>query len=349
LTTQHIEAVLSNPLFAVTPSQRSAVSVASEALKDPIGWFVNEIATGNATLSKVSMCLEMLDRCTAAQTAQLHRGKTPGAIIGDWLRSSGLDSSQEFVEMCIAKPQTKRQSDTFISRLVPLLMADDKKGLLWKWSTRPCTHSFSPSKALLFRQQLLKHMVHFEASQDLYRGLVLFREAYEAIEEQTVKHYERLRPAGQYLVQAIMAKPTDTINQNLYNSFRQSTTHWMSRKWAQAVDAMLFLHHPAAASALPGLQFIQDPAGAATYAKATPSLRRFIVQLSLGVAHQLLEEGSYADAQAVMAFAKQHFPDLVLSSLPTEQKAVVDRRSSRVDKAWKEERNLEILDGLVPT
>ena len=199
-------------------------------------------------------------------------------------------------------------------------------------------------------QQLLNQMVHFEANQDLYRGLVLFREAYKTVEERTGKRYEQLRPAGQYLVRAIMAKPTDTINRNLYDFFRQSTTHWMDKKWAQAVDAMLCLHHPAAVSALPGLQFIQDPAGAATYAKATPSLRCFIVQLSLGVARQLIEEESYEDAQIVMAFVKQHFPDLVLSNLPAEQKAVVDRQSSRIKKARrKEEINLEILDGLVPT
>ncbi|KAF2633837.1 hypothetical protein BU25DRAFT_13796 [Macroventuria anomochaeta] len=350
LASQHIDAVLSNPLFAVKPSRRGSESAASEILKDPMGWFLNQIASGSATLSKTSLCLEILDRHTAKQSPQLHEGKTPGAIIGDWLRSSGLDTSKEFLEMCIAKPQTKRPSNTFISRLVTILIADGKKPLLWKWFARPWHQGLSPSKALLFRQQLLKHMVHAEASQDLYRGIVLFRRAYEITGEHPDKWYEKLRPAGQYLVQAIMSKPTNSISHDLYNSFRQTTKLWVPGKWAQAVDSMLYLHHPTTASAAPGLRFIHDPAGAATYTKAMPSQRRFIVQLSLGVARQLLEEESYEDAQAVMAFTKQHFPDLVLSNLPTEQRTVVDRQSSKITKARREEeRNLELLDGLVPT
>lgn len=350
LASQHIDAVLSNPLFAVKPSRRGSEAAVSDILKNPMGWFTNEVATGNATLSKASLCLEMLDRRTAEQTPKLHEGKTPGAIIGNWLRSSGLDASNEFIELCIGKPQSKRSSNIFMSRLVSILVADGKKPLLWKWFTRPSNSGLSSSRMLVFRKQLLKHMVHTETSQDLYRGIVLFRRACEITGEQGGRFYEQLRPAGQYLVQAIMSKPTNTVSRDLYNSFRQSSSLWINSKWAQAVDAMLCLHHPTSASAVPGLQFIQDPAGAATYANAIASQRRFIVQLSLGVARQLLEEESYRDAQAIMAFAKQYFPDLVLSNLPAEQRAVVQHQSSKVDNARKAEaRNLELLDSLVPT
>ena len=353
LASQHIDAVLSNPLFAVKPTRRGAASAASELLQDPVAWFVNEIAAGNATLAKASMCLEMLDRRTAAQTAHPNEGKPPGAIIGDWLYFSGLDSSKEFVEMCIAKTQTKRRSNNFIARLVPLLMADGKTSLLWRWFERSWIYTVGPDKELSFRRQLLKHMTQFEVSRDLYRGLVLFRTACDtSIEKHDVKYYERLKPAGQYLVQAIMARPTDTVNQNLYDSFRRSVPHWTSThsRWAEAVDAMLCLHHPAAVSALPGLQFIQDPAGAATFATASPAVRRFIVQLSLGVARQLLNEESYGDAQVVMAFAKQHFPDLVLSNQPASRKVIVDGQTNKISKARREEeRNLELLDSLALT
>ncbi|UPX14519.1 uncharacterized protein EKO05_0004998 [Ascochyta rabiei] len=350
LASQHIHAVLSNPLFAVKPSRRRSQSAASHLLKDPMGWFLNEIATGDATLSKASMCLDMLDKRTAEQPPQLHDGKTHGAMIADWLRSSGLDASKEFLEMCIAKPHTKRPSDTFLSRLVSLLIAHGKKPLVWKWYTRSCCSGLQPAKALLFRKLLLKHMVHAEASRDIYRGIVLFRRAYEMIGKQSDKSYEQLRPAGQYLVQAVMSKPTNTIGRELYNSFRHSTQLWINSRWSQAVDSMLWLHHPTTASAAPGLRFIMDPAGAATYANAIPSQRRFIVQLILGIARQLLEEESYRDAQTVMAFAKQHFPDLVLSNLSTEQQPVADRLSKKVERERRrEERNLELLDSLVLT
>ncbi|KAF9697096.1 hypothetical protein EKO04_004731 [Ascochyta lentis] len=350
LASQHIDAVLSNPLFAMKPSRRGSQSAASEILKDPIGWFLNQVAAGDATLSKASMCLGMLEKRTAEQPPQLHAGKAPGAIIGDWLRSSGLDSSKEFLDMCIAEPQTKRPSDTFFSRLVSLLIAHDKKPLVWKWYTRSWRSGVQPTKVLLFRKQLLKHMVHAEASQDIYRGIVLFRRACEMIGEQSEKSYEQLRPAGQYLVHAIMSRPTNTIGRDLYNSFRQSTRLWINSRWSQAVDSMLWLHHPTTASAAPGLRFIQDPAGAATYANAIPTKRRFIVQLILGIARQLLEEESYRDAQTVMAFAKQHFPDLVLSNLSTEQQPAADRLSRKAERERRrEERNLELLDDLILT
>ena len=251
--------------------------------------------------------------------------------------------------MCIGNLQTKRPSDIFLSRLVTLLMADGKKSLVWGWYTRSWHSGLNPTKVFLFRRQLLKHMVHAEASQDLYRGILLFREAYETVGEQTVKSYEQLRPAGQYLVQAIMSRPTNTISHNLYNSFSQSTRLWVNSKWTQAVDSMLWLHHPTTASAAPGLRFIQDPTGAAMYANAVRSQRRFIVQLSLGVARQLLEEESYEDAQAVMAFAKQHFPDLVSSDLATEQQPVTGRVSKKLERERDQERNLELLDSLALT
>ncbi|KAJ4363246.1 hypothetical protein N0V95_001149 [Ascochyta clinopodiicola] len=350
LASQHIDAVLSNPLFAVKPSRRRSHSAASEVLKDPMAWFLNQIATGDATLSKASMCLAMLDKRTAQHPPQLYNGKTHGAVIGDWLRSSGLDASKEFLEMCIAYPDTKRPSATFLFRLVSLLMAHGKKPLVWKWYTRSSYSGLQPAKTLLFRKLLLKHMVYAEASQDLYRGMILFRRAHEVIGQQSDKPYEQLRPAGQYLVQAIMARPTDTIGRELYNSFRHSAQLWINSKWSQAVDSMLWLHHPTAASAAPGLRFIQDPTGAATYANATSGQRRFVVQLSLGVARQLLEEESYQDAQTVMAFAKQHFPDLVLSNLSTQQQPVADRLSKKVEmERRREERSLELLDSIALT
>lgn len=350
LASQHINAVLSNPLFAVKPSQRGSKFAASDILKDPMGWFVDQIATGNATLSKASMCLDMLDKRTAGETKRLHNGKAHGAIIGDWLRSSGLDASKEFLEICTAKSPTTRPSDTFLSRLVPLLIADGKKPLVWKWYTHTWQPGLSSLETLAFKKQLLKHMVHAEASQDLYRGLLLFRRAYEWIGEQSDKSYVQLRPAGQFLVQAIMTKPTDTISQNLYNSFRHSTQFWINNKWSQAVDSMLSLHHPITASVAPGFRFIQDPAGAATYANAIPSQRRFIVQLSLGVARQLLEEERYRDAQSVMAFTKQHFPDLVLSNLTTKQQPIAARLSEKAERErMRQERNLALLEGLALT
>lgn len=348
LASQHIDAVLSNPLFAVKPSRRGSVSAASQVLSDPLSWFLNEIATGNATLSKAAMVLDILDRQPAPHTLQLHKGRTAGAVIGDWLQSSGLGASREFLDMCLVKPNVKRPK-TFIYRLVTILMADGKELLLWKWFSSHSSHGLSSAQVISFKKQLLKHMVVAEAQQELHRSIALFSRAHQMINEQPEKQWEELRPAGQYLVQAIMSKPTTSVDNDLYNFFRRSVRLWVPNKWAQAVDSMLCLHHPDKASARLGLQFIQSPTGAATYAKAKPVQRRFIVQLSLGVARQLLEEERYEEAHDVMAFTKQHFPDLVLENLPTEQKQVVNCQSNKIKKARTEEENLELLNGLALT
>jgi hypothetical protein len=345
-----MNAVLSNPLFAVKPARRGSELAAADVLKDPMKWFLNQIATGNATLTKAASCLEMLDRRTSEQNIKLYGGKTAGAVIGDWLRSSNLDTSKEFVDMCVAKPHTRHSVNTFFSRLVSLLVSSGKDPLLWRWFTCSWEPALNPSQVSMFRKQLLEHMVSVEATQDLYRGIARFTQAHERVQEHADKNYGVLRPAGQYLVHAIMSRPRSTVNGDVYNSFLRSTRFWINGKWAQAVDGMLHLHHPTTASAVPGLRFIQDSAGAATFAHAIPGQRRFTVQLCLGVARHLLEEESYQDAQFVMAFAKQHFPDLVLSNLPPSEWQSVDRQLKKIkrERKW-EEKNLELLDGLVLT
>lgn len=339
LASQHLDAVLSNPLFAVKPSHRCSQSAASRILKDPLGWFINEIAMGTATLSKVSTCLDVLHRPRHAK--QLHNARTPGAVIGGWLRSSGLDASKEFLDMCIGP-------NAFTSRLVTRLMADGEERLLWKWLTRPWCSSLSYQETLVFRKRILKHMVRVKVGQDLQQGLLLFARACDICREQQ-RGYEILRPAGQHLVQSIALQSTASISHELYNSFRESTRLWLPGTWARAVNSMLWLHQPTGAFTTPGLQFIQDPTGAAAFSTARAGQRSFVVQLSLGVARQLLEEERYKDAQAVMALTKQYFPDLVLSDASIEKLESTSRSNRIEERQAEEERNLELLNGLVPT
>ncbi|KAG9207023.1 hypothetical protein G6514_000314 [Epicoccum nigrum] len=339
LASQHLDAVLSNPLFAMKPARRGSRSGASQVLKDPIGWFLNEITLGSATLSSLSTCLNALD--TSGTATQPHRDKTPGAIIGAWLRSSGLDTSKEFLETCVA-------SKYFLSRLVTRLLVDGETRLLWKWFARTSYTSSSPRTALLFRKQLLRRMVLVQAHHDLPQSLLLFKKALDTCKEQR-KGFESLIPAGQELVKAITNSPNAPISNEVYDAFRESVTLWVPGSWALVVDAMMWLHHPTGASSTPGLQFIQDPAGAAKYASVRPGQRSFVVQLGLGVARELLAAEQYEDAQAVMAFVKKYFPDLVLPDSSHEQTKFGVQSTDSEKAQTEEERNLELLDGLLPT
>lgn len=337
LASQHLDAVLSNPLFAMKPARRGSQYGASQALKDPTGWFLNEITSGSATLSKLSTYLNIICRFDTA--AQPHQGKTPGAIVGGWLRSSGIDTSKEFLEVCV---ETKYP----LFLLVRLLITDGETRLLWKWFARSSYPDSSLQSGLRFKEQLLRRMVRVQAYHDLPQSLLLFERARDICEKQG-KGFESLRLAGQELVRTILSRPNAPISNEIYDTFRESVTLWFPGSWAVAVDAMLWLHHPTRASYTQGLQFIQDPAGAAKYANAKPGQRSFVVQLSLGVARELLAAERYEDAQAVMAFVKKHFPDLVMSDVSHEQ-TEFDAQSARSKWAQTEKRNLELLDGLLP-
>ena len=340
LASQHLDAVLSNPLFAMKPARRASQYGVSQALKDPTGWFLNEITSGSATLSKLSTYLNIIFRFDTA--AQPHQGKTPGAIVGGWLRSSGIDTSKEFLETCVASKYP-------LSLLVRLLMSDGETRLLWKWFARPSYPGSSLQWGLRFKEQLLRRMVRIQAYHDLPQSLLLFERARDICEKQG-KGFESLSLAGQELVKTILSRPNAPINNEIYDTFRESVTLWCTGSLAVAVDGIMWLHHPTGASYMPGLQFIQDPAGAAKYANAKPEKRFLIVQLSLGVARELLAAERYEDAQAVMAFVKKHFPDLVLSDLAHEQTkfGVQSAKSEKAQAQAEEERNLELLDGLLP-
>ncbi|KAH6616372.1 hypothetical protein C7974DRAFT_416514 [Boeremia exigua] len=250
----------------------------------------------------------------------------------------------------ILTPQSSSHHHTFFSRLVTMLIDNGEERLLWKWFLRPGLQSLGPSKTPLFKRQLLTHMVHAETTHSLSRGLLLFKRAVARLEEGKTfdNKYKSLWHAGRYLLHAIVSSPTESISCNLYQSFQQSAKLWNPDNDMQSVESILWLHHPTRASATPGLQFIQDRAGAVIFANAPVGQRRFIVQLALGVAHQLLAEERYADAQAVMSFTKLHFPDLVLPDLPTAPTAVVDRRSWIERARIEEEKIIELLDSLVP-
>ena len=163
---------------------------------------------------------------------------------------------------------------------------------------------------------------------------------------ETIDHgttYGVLKPAGAHLVDRISSGTAGSIEPELYESFSQSSERWLG-SWSQVVEPMLRLHHPTEPSALHGLRFIQDPAGAITRIHCSRSRRKFLVQLCLGVARRLIEEEKYTEAQVAMEFAKEHFPEIVLLKAPVE-----DEQASVQWRVRREQENLDMLDSLVPT
>lgn len=346
--TRHMDSILTNPLFAVKPHRRASDPAAVDVLRDPVGWFIDQIATGAATLPKVAVCLDLLE-ITPEATSRLYNGKTRASVLAEWLRSSGLDTSRDFVELHTSK-QRQGFSLKALERLVALLFAEGEAAAPWRWFIRPQEQrvketSLELKKVENFRQHLLWRMVYTQANRSLSEGLVVFMQAFRMAEVAGLESsYTVLRPAGAHLVNRITATPEHSIDPNLYESFLASSSRWLGT-WSPAVEAMLWLHHSTQKTAAPALQYIRDPSGAIRHVHEKQSRRHFLVQLSLGVARQLVEEEKYTEAQVAMQFTKDHFADLVLSRPGAAAAPPTSTRS----KAQHERDNLELLDQLIPT
>jgi hypothetical protein len=342
--TRHIDSILTNPLFAAKPSRRASEPAAVHVFRDPAGWFMDQIATGAATLPKAAMCLDLLDTATEAASRR-HNGKTIAFRLAEWLQSSGLESSREFVA---SLSSNKGFSGRSMAQLLALLSAQGDTAAPWRWFIRSNEQRIKETKlnasvVLHFRGHLLSRMVSTQGSESVAHGLAVFMQAFRMAEiEGTEAAFTVLRSAGAYLVNRIVRTPDSTTAPDLYHSFLLSTPRWLGN-WSPAVQSMLWLHHPRQRSASPGLEFLQSPTGAIAHAQGPKGRRHFLVQLCLGVARQLLEEERYVEAQVAMQFSKEHFADLVLTKAPKS-----DAQAAQRIKRRKEQVNLDLLDQLAP-
>lgn len=341
---RHMDSILTNPLFAVKPQRRGSDSTAIEVLRDPLVWFVNEVAAGSATLSKAAMCLAIL---VQTPEAKVEGGKRVASIFADWLNTSGLENSREFVEMCVGRTG---QSLNFLDQLVVLLLKEHETDAIWRWFVRPTEDrtketGLKTAKIVAFRKALLVQMVGTKKNSSIDMGMTTFLQAYRVsgfVGDQ--RAYNVLRPAGTHIVNRIILEGTQNADPKLYQSFLASLEDWLG-EWSQAVRPMLWLHHPSKRSALPGLQFIKDPAGAVNLVNSSQSRQHFLVKLGLGVARQLMIEQKYAESLVAMKFITDHFAHIVSSEAAPE----VRKPSTARWKARREQENLELLNSLVPT
>jgi hypothetical protein len=345
--TRHIDSILTNPLFAVKPIRRASEPAAVDVLRDPVGWFVDQVAAGAATLPGAAMCLELLE-VAPESPSRLHNGKTTASVFAEWLRSSGLESTRDFVNMLSSKNATESKS---MDKLVALMFAEGEASAPWRWFIRSSEQRTKETKMDAktisnFRQKLLWRMVSTQANRSVEEGIVVFMQAFRKAEVEGIESaYIVLRAAGAHLVNRLTSTADHSVELRLYQSFLLSSQRWLGN-WSQAVESMLWLHHPTQRNANPGLKFLVDPQGAIAHVNGPQSRRHFLVQLCLGVARELLEEERYAEAQVVMQFSKEHFADLVLpkaSTLTPVTQPIVRSKQRR------ERENLELLDQLALT
>lgn len=349
-TTRHIDSILTSPLLAVKPRRRGSESAALDVFKDPMAWFVNEIAAGAATLPKAAMCLNML-QSSANRSPQISTvDQSPATIFSAWLQNSALDVSRQFVEMSFLKTTPT----LFLQRLITLLVAEGETAAPWRWFIRSSEQrtketGLDAETITIFRKCVLSELAYAQANKSLNKGIATFMQACRFLDNIDIGASSAvLRSAGGRLVKLITSNTTESLDPELYQQFLKSAHQWAG-PGNSVVEAMLWLHHPTEPTALPGLRYVKDPATAETVANFSRSRRKFAVRLCLGVARLSMKNERYADAQFAMKFTEDHFPELVLSEMPSEVPA-----SKRVDyvSEWKlrrEQENLEMLNGLALT
>lgn len=341
---QHIESILANPLFAVKPRRRGSEPATVDAqtvLRDPLSWFLDQVAIGAADLSKASACLHILQNSARTGVAAARSGrKGPSIQIAEWLKYSGLDTSRAFIEFDFGK---------LVRPLVQMLLQEGEDAPIWRWfaydpQTRINETGLGDVKIRDFRAQLLRVMVSTKAETlpCIDEALRTFLRAYNMGLEYGVGR-KILQGAGFSLVMRILANPESVSSAELYESFLRSSKDWTV--WSRGIESVLWLHHPTSPSALPGIACIRDPKGVADrISRAKGNSRRLLVHLCLGTARQSLAEQKYADAQFALEFTRDNFPDLVepVPKASNKELEAIDQKQREEDK------NLEMLGRLLP-
>lgn len=343
---EHIDSILSNPLFARKPSRRGSDSAVTNALNDPVAWFLDQAAIGAADVSKASLCIDLCKR--RQSNTKLPRDslsgshQRPASMIAEWLRTSGEETSREFliyhppVRTALGKT-VYRYDNHLVAKLAPLLLAEDNLAPLWRWYTYEPENGDALKQAEVspFKAQLLRTMVDAARTRD--EAFAIFQYAFQMADAGKRNGYATsLGKAAAYLVNAIVADHQVQCTPELYEQFALSTGSFV---WKPVVQAMLCLYHPTEPDPQPILKIVKSPDSFLASAQSKSSRRRFVVRMCLGAAQQLIKEGKLADAQIVMNFAKEYFGDLVL----------VKYKSSHISRIKEEKKNIALLDGFLAT
>ncbi|KAK7191348.1 hypothetical protein DPSP01_003040 [Paraphaeosphaeria sporulosa] len=348
---EHIDSILSNPLFARKPSRRGSDSAAANALNDPFAWFLDQAAIGTADIPKAALCLDLLQRAqnkTKGRRGSISNGdRRPASVIAEWLRTSGEETSKAFLISQLPAKGAPRRS--LVNRLVPLLLTEGNHAPLWRWYTYEPEEGDMLNQAQLspFKCQLLKEMVNGARTRD--EAFAIFQHAFQLAEAGKNKAYvNSLQVAGARLVDLIVADSQIPCTPELYEQFALSTHGWLFA-WKPVVQAMLCLCHPTNPDPQPALKIIKNADSFLASTHSKPSRQRFFVRMCLGAAQQLIKEEKLADAQIAMQFTKEHFEDLVLIKYHSSAPHQTNRGVSEQKKTQDEKRNIALLDGFLAT
>ena len=335
---KHLETVLTNPLFAIKPQRRRSgtydIKDVHKIMGDPLQWFQEQVASGLADIQSAYLCIEAIQRMTPSSSmTESTKYSNVGLKISNWLWSSDIEKTKPFLTNL-----------GFIKLLVPYLVQEHEEDPLWRWFTRSLQTWIQEANVDVkqvhrFRAHLLTSMAtsKLDGEGGLEAAITTILRAVALLDTPDIGlSTSDTHLAGRSVVEHIVSTTTP-IPAGLFNQFIHSTRRW-SRQW-ELFQATLRLHCPSQPDANPGLEYLKN--GAALSRSRRLESRRLLVQLSLGVARQLLTENKLPEGQWVLDFARDNLSEEL--GLQPERPSVNEspERSSQ-----DELENLQLLDGL---
>ena len=328
-TDKHFHSILANPLF-ILPRQQphqqdgreyhkqtDGLASASQAIDNlmmkPMEYFSNHVAAGTASLEVAKKCLAILKRSVVASKMNTTEvSPQVSSPILNWLWSSGMANSMEFLH-----------DRSFISLLIPFLIAEGQVRHAWKWFSRLYSevenHKFSLNRGYLFedviRMQacLLKILLDSEIryGTGLDGALKAFVEVVEQAkcwDVQAKRNARRiLHSAGSLLVHRIMdLESTTGLEHRLFDKLLHITNLWSRCSSRDA--ARLSLVHPVSPDPYPALKYVRTSMLDLTQAYTIYHNQKAIF-LYLKTAEVLLCQNKQADAEWLLQFVQERLPD----------------------------------------
>ena len=331
-TNKHFHSILANPLFNFSRQQhhrqddrghhKQAAGLASASravhslVMKPMEYFKNHIAAGTASLEMAKKCLAILKRSLVASTKSditiTEASPQVSSLILNWLWSSGMAHSMEFL-----------YDRSFISLLIPFLIVEGQVHHAWKWFTRLyCeieNHRSTLIKGCLFEDvvrmqaSLLKVLLDSEIKYGtgLDGALKAFVDVAEQARDrdgQAKRNARRiLHLAGSLLVHRLMdLESTTGLDHQLFDKLLHTVYLWS--RCSSRDTARLSLVHPVSPDPSPALTYIRTSMLDLTQAY-TINHNQQAIYLCLKTAEVLLRQNKQADAEWLLQFVQERFPD----------------------------------------
>ena len=302
----HLHEVLSSPLLRKVSASTdkdmdtvNGISRVQSLLSDPMGYFQEQVAVGQATLDIAKLCLHAQRKASMSlkekQAADLFQAPTAASMTLKWLWSSGLEASLEFVH-----------HTGFLKSLIPLMLEEGKTKYVWKWfdslhqrvDSSPRSSKFHGSETLDAMANLLKTLIWARMRKDPSDFNIVMKDIANAqtrLGASTIKTMSRaLRPALALFSARLLIQPSTELDSRLYGNFVQIG------HLGDPVEARLALLSPT-----------PDPTVALRYIKSRLIVRNdspFFRELCIRTTEVLIAQRDTKQANWMISYVQEHFP-----------------------------------------